>query len=94
MKKIYLFILVIILSIYTFNCQSEKITGTPISSSSDSGTAKNAFDGNLETEFKSSSKDGWVGLEFSSPIKISQIGWAQKGTDKKKLLSRYLRRLK
>ena len=83
MKKIYLFILVIILSIYTFNCQSEKITGTPISSSSDSGTAKNAFDGNLETEFKSSSKDGWVGLEFSSPIKISQIGWAQKGTDKK-----------
>ena len=82
MKKIYLFILVIILSIYTFNCQSEKITGTPISSSSDSGTAKNAFDGNLETEFKSSSKDGWVGLEFSSPVKISQIGWAQKGTDK------------
>ena len=82
MKKIYLFILVIILSIYTFNCQSEKLTGTPISSSSDSGTAQNAFDGNLETEFKSSSKDGWVGLEFSSPVKISQIGWAQKGTDK------------
>ena len=81
MKNIYLFILIAILSINSFNSQSSnKLTGTPISSSSDSGSAQNAFDGNLETEFKSSS-NGWVGLEFFSPSKITQIGWAQKGNN-------------
>ena len=87
MKKISLFILITLLIIQSFNCQSStKLTGTPISSSSDSGSAKNAFDGSLETEFKSTSKNGWVGLEFSSPVKISQIGWAQKGNSKSYLL--------
>ena len=87
MKKISLFILVTVLSINTINCQSStKLTGTPISSTSDTANAKNAFDGNLETEFKATSKNGWVGLEFSSPVKISQIGWAQKGTNVKSYL--------
>ena len=87
MKKISLFFLVTVLIINSFNCQSStKLTGTPISSSSDSGSAKNAFDGSLETEFQSTSKNGWVGLEFSSPVKISQIGWAQKGTNVKNYL--------
>jgi hypothetical protein len=32
------------------------------------------------------SSNSWVGLEFSSPVKISQIGWAQNGQSKDNLL--------
>ena len=42
---------------------------------------KNAFDGDLTTGFTSSSQNGWLGLELSSPAKITQIGWAQKCTN-------------
>ena len=82
MKMIYF--LIFTLCIYTFKCQADsKLTGTPISSDSNSQNAQNAFDGNLQTEFKSSSQNGWVGLELSSPMKITQIGWAQKGSNTK-----------
>ena len=84
MKAIYIFVLISIFCIYSFKCQTySKLTGTPISSESDTQNAQNAFDGNLQTEFRSTSQNGWVGLELSYPAKISQIGWAQKGTDSK-----------
>ena len=86
MKQISFLLLISIFVINSFNCQSAKLTGTPISSDSNSQNAQNAFDGNLQTEFKSSTENGWVGLEFSSPVKISQIGWAQKGFDTKDYL--------
>lgn len=82
MKRIALFL---IFCVYSFNCQYDtKLTGIPISSDSDIENAQNAFDGNLDTEFRSSSESGgWVGLEFSSPVKISKIGWAQKSNETK-----------
>ena len=83
MKKLY-FILFISICLYSSICQSgTKLTGTPIASGSDAQSAQNAFDGNLQTEFTSSSQNGWVGLELSSPAKITQIGWAQKSTNSK-----------
>ena len=81
MKHLSFLLLISIFVINSFNCQSAKLTGTPISSDFNSQNAQNAFDGNLQTEFKSSTQNGWVGLEFSSPVKITQIGWAQKGFD-------------
>ncbi len=86
MKHLSFLLLISIFVINSFNCQSAKLTGTPISSDFNSQNAQNAFDGNLQTEFKSSTQNGWVGLEFSSPVKISQIGWAQKGFDTKDYL--------
>lgn len=85
MKRIALFL---IFCIYSFNCQYDtKLTGTPISSDSDKQNSQNAFDGNLNTEFRSSSESGgWVGLEFPSPVKISRIGWAQKSNEEKDYL--------
>jgi len=85
MKRIALFL---IFCVYSFNCQSNiKLTGTPISLESDKQNAQNAFDGKLDTEFRSFSESGgWVGLEFSSPVKISQIGWAQKSDEPKDYL--------
>lgn len=82
MKRIALFL---IFCVYSFNCQYDtKLTGIPISSDSDIENAQNAFDGNLDTEFRSSSESGgWVGLEVSSPVKISKIGWAQKSNETK-----------
>ena len=82
MKRIALLLL---FCAYSFNCQYDsKLTGTPISSDSDIQNIQNAFDGNLDTEFRSSSESGgWVGLEFSSPVKISRIGWAQKSDETK-----------
>ena len=32
------------------------------------------------------SSDSWVGLEFSTPVKISQIGWSQSGQSKDNML--------
>ena len=84
MKKIIFLLSIAIFCLYSFNCQSgTKLNGTPISLESDRSLVQNAFDGNFQTEFKSSSVKGWIGLEFSSPIKVSQIGWAQKGNDVK-----------
>ena len=87
MKKYIFGFLLILFFISTINSQvGTKLSGTPISSDSNSQNAQNAFDGNIQTEFRSSSQNGWVGLEFSSPVKISQIGWAQKGFDAKDYL--------
>ena len=82
MKRI---VLLLLFCAYSFNCQYDsKLSGTPISSDSDIQNIQNAFDGNLDTEFRSSSESGgWVGLEFSSPVKISRIGWAQKSDETK-----------
>ena len=38
------------------------------------------------TEFTSSSQNGWVGLELSSPAKITQISWSQSSTNAKDYL--------
>ena len=87
MKKILFLLILVIFCLYSLNCQLDsKLNGIPISSDSDINNIQNAFDGNLQTEFRSSSENGWVGLEFSTPVKITQIGWAQKSVDIKDYL--------
>ena len=83
MSKISL-ILLVLFCIYSFSYgQSEtKLQGKPLSSDDNSNSLTNAFDGDVSTEFVSSLKDGWVGLELSKPAKITKIGFAHKSSDK------------
>ena len=61
---------------------SELIKGTPISSDASSKLISNAFDGDFNTEFKSSKEsNGWIGLEFDTSYRITKIGWAHKEND-------------
>lgn len=81
LKKFFLIILNI--SIYSsLLLDTDTITllkGTPISSDSSSQLLSNAFDGNIDTEFKSSNSIfSWIGLELPSSYVITKIGWAQK----------------
>ena len=77
-------ILLVLFCICSFSYgQSEtKLQGKPFSSDDNSNSLNNAFDGDVSTEFVSSLKDGWVGLELSKPAKITKIGFAHKSSDK------------
>ena len=81
LKKFFLIILNI--SIYSsLLSDTDPITllkDTSTSSDSSSQLLSNAFDGNIDTEFKSSnSVFSWIGLELPSSYIITKIGWAQK----------------
>ena len=81
--------LVLFLCIYSLYCLKEesKLEGKPFSSDNElSETLSNAFDGDISTEFTSSLKDGWVGLELSSPAKITKIGFAHSSSEPKDYL--------
>ena len=74
--KNYFQILFFIISLYYSTCQFEnKLDGRPISSEQDSEMILNPFDGDLSTEFISSNENGWIGIELSSPSKITKIGF-------------------
>ena len=72
----YNFSFLLILCIYSIYSEDIKLEGEPISSKESTQNLKNAFDGDLSTEFTSPEKEGWVGLELSSPAKITKIGFA------------------
>ena len=79
----------ILLCIYSLYCLQEeaKLEGKPFASDKElSKTLENAFDGDISTKFTSSLKDGWVGLELSSPAKITKIGFAHSSTEPKDYL--------
>ena len=66
---------------------SKLLKGTPISSDSSSQKLSNAFDGDINTEFKSEQQsNGWIGLELDNSYRITKIGWAQKENDKENYL--------
>lgn len=87
MSKLY-FILCLFLYINSFNFQEldNKIEGIPFSSDVDSQKLSYAFDGDFSTKFFSSRKDGWIGLELTSPTKISKIGFAFDSSEPKDYL--------
>ena len=87
MSKLY-FILLLFACTYIFNSQQldNKIEGIPFSSDENSQTLSFAFDGDLSTKFISPSKLGWVGLELSSPTKISKIGFSFDSSEPKDYL--------
>ena len=68
----------VLLLLLFINCKESgtKLKGTPFSSDESSKTLKNAFDGDISTEFVSVLKEGWVGLELSSEAVITKIGFA------------------
>lgn len=81
MKK-YFQILFFIILLYYSTCQSEhKLEGRPISSEQDSEMILNPFDGDISTEFTSSNENGWIGIELSSPSKITKIGFSHNTED-------------
>ena len=86
-KQLLLYTLSILL-LFHFSAQTEtKLTGTPISSDYSSPSIVNPFDGDMNTEFKSSlSSLGWVGLKLDSKYQITKIGYAVKTTDKSDFL--------
>ena len=57
----YYFPLLLILCIYSIYTEDTKLEGVPFSSDESSESLKNAFDGDLSTEFISPAKEGWVG---------------------------------
>ena len=81
MNKIFLFllplILFILLFIYKYNKDTtQKLSGNPISSDSPS-LLINAFDGNVQTIFKSEKpSNGWIGLQLDGQYKITKVGVA------------------
>ena len=85
-KTVCLILLICLHSLYCLQEES-KLEGKPFSSVNElSETLLNAFDGDMTTEFTSSLKDGWVGLELSSPAIISKIGFAHLSTEPKDYL--------
>ena len=85
MSKLY-FNLLLILCIYYIYSQETKLEGVPFSSDESSQTLLNAFDGDLSTSFTSTLKEGWIGLELSSPSKITKIGFAHLSSEPKDYL--------
>ena len=89
---IYIFIMYLIFysnSILLLDQQSssELLKGTPISSDISSQKLSNAFDGDINTEFKSEQpSNGWIGLELDNSYRITKIGWALKENDKENYL--------
>ena len=79
-------VILLIFSLYTClslqlekNSESYLLKGKPISSEESSKLLNNAFDGNINTEYKSSNSPySWIGLEFDSVYRITKVGWAQK----------------
>ena len=77
----------VILLLHPSTQKETKLTGTPISSDYSSPLISNPFDGNINTEFKSSqSSKGWVGLKLDSKYLITKIGFALKTNDKSDFL--------
>ena len=79
----------ILLCIISLNClqKESKLKGKPFTSDEElTDTLENAFDGDISTEFTLPIKDGWVGLELSSPTKITKIGFAHSSTEPKDYL--------
>ena len=85
MSKLY-FNLLLILCIYYIYSQETKLEGVPFSSDESSQTLLKVFDGDLSTSFTSTSKEGWIGLELSSPSKITKIGFAHLSSEPKDYL--------
>ena len=78
--------LLLLFLIYSLNCQQieTKLEGKPFYELSQ--TSVNLFDVDVTTKFILSSKDSWVGLELSSPAKISKIGFTHLSSDPKDYL--------
>ena len=72
--------------IYSLDCQQieTKLEGKPFYELSQ--TSLNLFDVDVTTKFILSSKDSWVGLELSSPAKISKIGFTHLSSEPKDYL--------
>ena len=72
--------------IYSLNCQQieTKLEGKPFYELSQ--TSLNFFDEETTTKFILSPKDSWVGLELSSPAKISKISFTHVSSESKDYL--------
>jgi hypothetical protein len=72
--------------IYSLNCQQieTKLEGKPFYELSQ--TSVGLFNVDITTKFVLSSKDSWVGLELSSPAKISKIGFTHLSSEPKDYL--------
>lgn len=72
--------------IYSLNCEQieSKLEGKPFYELSQ--TSVNLLDEAAKTQFILSSKDSWVGLELTSPAKISKIGFIHLSSDPKNYL--------
>ena len=83
MKKFYIILLSLSLLLKKIQNQSEDnlLQGTMICSEENSNLIKYAFDGNINTQFMTKNKNGWVGLKFSDTNIITKIEWAQKEED-------------
>ena len=79
-------IFLILFLIYSLNCQQieTKLEGKPFYELSQ--TSLNFFDEETTTKFILSPKDSWVGLELSSPAKISKIGFTHVSSEPKDYL--------
>ena len=76
----------ILFLIYSINCQQieTKLEGKPFYELSQ--TSLNFFDEETTTKFILSPKDSWVGLELSSPAKITKIGFTHVSSEPKDYL--------
>ena len=80
------FLLLLCISLFTSKSlkklsleEGQLLTGTPISSDRFSNLLQNAFDGDINTEYKSTKEsNSWIGLELDNSYKITKIGWSQK----------------
>jgi hypothetical protein len=81
-KSLFLLLLPLVLFILFFipklnKDATPKLSGKPISSDSSSSSLINAFDGNIQTIFKSEKpSNGWIGLQLDGQYKITKIGVA------------------
>ena len=57
------------------------LKGTMLCSEENSNLIKYAFDGNINTQFMTQEKNGWVGINILEQVIITKIEWAQKEED-------------
>ena len=82
MNKTFYLLMLIILIQFLGVVNQILLTGTMLSSDENSNLIKYAFDGDVSTQFMTSSaSNGWVGLNFHQQYIIGRIDWAQKEDD-------------
>jgi hypothetical protein len=75
MKLLHIFIIILLLNFYASDDVEKRLEGKPICSDLDNEKISLAFDGDLSTNFVSTSDFGWIGVELLNPSKITKIGF-------------------
>ena len=75
MKLLHIFIIILLLNFYVSDEVEKRLEGKPICSDLDNEKISLAFDGDLSTNFVSTSDFGWIGVELLNPSKITKIGF-------------------